>query len=188
VDKRRFSSRVATLTGAWKILSKTATTLLPVLALLLTVLSAAATHKHNRLSVLPKLSFVWNTSSDDVVGLFVENAGAGPAVVKNFTIDNRNLLVPGRVFTAQPDVQDFFKTYFLQNGRQVGLITIGRDKVKDRDALDELIGGQVLVTIEYCSIYGDCWTECSNIKDPTCGSKKSPAYDIFNSGFWSRIL
>jgi len=48
--------------------------------------------------------------------------------------------------------------------------------------------GQVLITIEYCSIYGDCFKECSNADDPTCGLKRSPAEGSFNPGFWSRIL
>lgn len=82
----------------------------------------------------------------------------------------------------------FLPTYFFQAGAKSGLVTIDKDNVKDIDAFRKLIEGRVLLTIEYCSIYGDCWTECSRAEDPTCGLKNSPAYDIFNAGLWSKIL
>ena len=186
---RPFSASFRKLAGIWKRVL-TAEIIVAVLALLLTVFSAAATHKHERLSVIPKLSFDWNTGSNDVIGLFVENSGAGPAVIRTFTItgDEMALFAWYRLFTKPPVVTTYFPTYFFQAGARSALITAKRENVKDIDAFKRLIGGGVLLTIEYCSVYGDCWTECSKIADPTCGLNKSPARDIFNAGFWSKIL
>jgi hypothetical protein len=172
----------------------TAETTVAVLALLLTVFSAAATHKHDRLSVLPKLSFYWNTGSDEIIGLFVENSGAGPAVIRDVRRPaNENVLfdqaIATGILSARPEGQTFLPTYFLQNGGpRVGLVTIASDKVKDFDAFRKLIEEQLTIFVDYCSIYGDCWTECSRRSDPTCGLRRSPAEDVFTAGFWSKIL
>jgi hypothetical protein len=188
MDKRTWPNLKTGLTDAWRISWKTATTLLPVLALLLTVLSVAATHKHNRLSVIPKLSFDWDTASDDVIGLSVENSGAGPAVIKSFAVENFKAFSDNQISDEEPVRRVFFRTYFFQQGARSRLITIERSKVRDVGSFRDLIEGKVLVTIEYCSIYGDCWKECSNIKDPTCGYHRSPAEDIFNASVWSKVL
>src|SRR5262245_42961562 len=67
-------------------------TLVAVLALLLTLFTVAATHKHDRLSVIPKINFDWVTSTtSDKVGLFIENSGAGPAVIEEFTCKDKNV-------------------------------------------------------------------------------------------------
>jgi hypothetical protein len=94
-------------------------TLLPALAILLTVFSIVATHKHDRLSVLPKISFVWDTVSDPM-GLFIENSGAGPAIIKEVCIsgvkgvgtdeackDPDNLLKSNRIFKDEPAARSF---------------------------------------------------------------------------------
>jgi hypothetical protein len=163
--------------------------LVSALALLLTVFSAASTHKHDRLAVMPKLSFDWEyvPGSDGTIGLFLENTGAGPAVIKSFTRTNEDAF-SDQIIDGGLAMRDLFPTYFFQNGTRQGLITIQSENVKDMAAFKRLIGGEVLVTIEYCSIYGDCWKECSCITDPTCGFKNSPAEDVFKSGFLSRIL
>ena len=175
-------------TDTWKRLLKTATTLLPVLALMLTVFSAASTHKHNRLSVIPKLSFDWNTRSDGLIGLFVENSGTGPAVIKTFFIENEDLLQRSdAIFSERPNVTHFRPTYFLRNGKKEELLVIDAGRVRDKGALKRLIEEQVVFNIEYCSIYGECWKECSRFSDPGC-FKQSPAEDVFAAGFWGRIL
>ena len=176
------------LTASWNRFSKTAAALVPILALLLTVFSAAATHKHDRLSVIPKLSFDWNTGSGTLIGLFVENSGAGPAVIKTFSIEHEELLRSAEIFSQPPIVRSFLRTYFFKNGEKVGLLTIDADKVKNVDDFRRLIEGQVLFTIEYCSIYGQCWKESSKLADPTCGVKSSPAEDIFHAGFWTNMF
>jgi hypothetical protein len=187
-----FSGRLRQFVRRWKNML-TAETTIAVLALLLTVFSAAATHKHDRLSVLPKLSFYWNTGSDPTIGLFVENSGAGPAIIRDFRTPNEAELVEqaiaAGILSERPGGQAFLRTYFFQNnGQKVELITIPRDKVNDSRAFRKLIEEQLTVFIEYCSIYGDCWMECSRRADPTCGTHRSPAEDVFNAGFWSKIL
>jgi hypothetical protein len=154
--------------------------------------------------VIPKLSFIWDTGSDtsDTLGLYVENSGAGPAVIKEFdcndngfkcgAADNPDSLLSSVIFKKPPVLGKFQRTFFVpSNSEKVGLITTNKDNV-NRPAFERLIKGQVLITIEYCSIYGDCWKECSNYDNSTCASEKSPpkspAEDIFTLGFWSRIL
>jgi hypothetical protein len=61
-------------------------------------------------------------------------------------------------------------------------------KESEMQAFQKLIEEDVLVTIEYCSIYGECWKECGKRADPTCGLGRSPASNIFNAGIWSRIF
>src|SRR5437667_11862616 len=125
MDRRKLL--VTKLSGTWEVVWKTATTSLPLLALLLTVFSAAATHRHNRLSVIPKLSFVWDTGSENLIGLFLENSGVGPAVIKSFCIsgvkrvdaadrcnDPDGLLKANRIFKKSPDGFRFLSTYFFQ--------------------------------------------------------------------------
>jgi hypothetical protein len=73
----------------------------------------AATHKHDRLSVIPKRSFVWDTASNDVVGLFVENSGPAPAVIKNFTMTSLGGF--SEDISEPPDTFTFVPTYFVQH-------------------------------------------------------------------------
>jgi hypothetical protein len=159
MDKRR--SLVTKLSNASKALWKTATnaslalwkiatnaSFVPLLALLLTVFSVAATHRQNRLSVIPKLSFVWKTDSEDIIGLFLENSGAGPAVIKAFTMDDsEDLLDSAEIFSNLKfrSVGTLFRTYFLQNGASVRLITSKSDNVIDLPRFESLINGDVLV-------------------------------------------
>src|SRR5260370_40589250 len=146
--------------GIWKVLNRSTSALVPILALLLTVLTIMSTHRHDRLSVIPKLSFVWETGSGEVVGLWVENSGTGPAVIKNFTPSPSSFppeLADKRIFKDHADFRGFFRTYFLKQGGRIGLRTGKRGELDDPIDVEGLIQGGLLVTIEYCSVYGECW-------------------------------
>jgi hypothetical protein len=173
---------------SWLTFKENSQFLIAVLALFLTVYTAAATRKHNRLSVLPMLSFGFDV--DDPVGVYVTNAGVGPAIIKSYNpllLGNKSIFSP----VANPEdvsIRHLGTSHFLKEGTRFTFIAINRSKVKDVAKFQELFTDNVVIAIEYCSIYGECWSVCSKFESSYCGDTKSPADEIVNRGLLSRFF
>lgn len=175
------------------------------ISLLLSIYTAAASHNKDRLSTLPKLSFSFSDPNDPVVGLWVENSGSGPAVIKTFDVVEGDLtkstpavrLLNSAVTSCETvdglcgkiHARQFTATYFMKEGAREPLLRIDQRDIKNPGVVMDFIYNRYVVRIEYCSVYDYCWVECSKSRgDTTCGTGRSPATEIFEQSFWDRLF
>lgn len=128
------------------------------------------------LAVKPSVDFYIGDDPDSPpVGIEVENAGPGPAIVKSvkFYVDRKPV----------QDAEDAGKTYAKLTTAELGYTDLepddalavnekqwliefrtprsGRDVRKDMERFADFIDQNLAVEITFCSIRGDCWTRCS---------------------------
>ena len=159
------------------------TIFISVLALGTAIWSSYQTWENNRLSVLPKIDFQFDTREGrNPVGLSVLNVGVGPAVVRKFRIlsgdkEFKNWVdliedigeptltnVGQRLREAEwwlPSEGEFLSagetipTFVVRDGNGLN------DKIQ-RENLNKFLKLTLQVVIEYCSVYDRCWIACSD--------------------------
>lgn len=143
-----------------------------VLALCLSVYEGMETRKHNRLSVTPHLVFYDSLAQKkDRVGLFLENGGLGPAIIREMHISLDGKEVKGwdevtAILTSNPGEDPFVERnprrvsltsgYVVPSGREEALYTTKPEFVKDWKAFETIFSKRLQVTISYCSFYDIC--------------------------------
>ncbi len=158
------------------------TVIISISGLLLAGTQAYQTWKSNKLSVLPKLNFHHQKSTSipgEMIGLFLENAGVGPARIKRFQIKDNESLVSdwdgvirpreGRVFVQRKPYHNiFFDGDMIRAEKSVTLLST-LPEYANEGLLNKLIDRELDVEIIYCSIYDECYFTCW--ADEACKNK-----------------
>ncbi len=148
-----------------------------VAALIISGLTAYWSRQANILSVRPKLNYHYQKSvsnNDDLVGLFLDNAGVGPAVIKLFQIKYKGQYVDNwdnvvqpllhKVFIEnRPSYNTLFEDDMMKVGGCLNLLTTPQKRIakgNGRDLMNDLFQKQLDVEIVYCSIYDICYRTC----------------------------
>jgi len=157
-----------------------------VLALLLSVYTALVTHRQERLSALPLISFRRNATEQGVVGTYIENGGLGPLLIKSFTPASSNALAALRSDFPTVAFDSVTPGAVLRPGERLWLFHLPANDVKDGILYDQLADA-IDEVFEYCSLYGNCWMACSVQDDPRC--KGEHPYDmIFHPNIWQQVF
>ena len=160
-----------------------------VAALIISGLTAYWARQADILSVQPKLNFHYQksvSSYDDLVGLFLDNAGVGPAVIKSFRIKYKgryvdnwdNVIQPleNKVFIEnRPEHTTFFEDDVVKVGGRFDLLVMPKKRIAAGDGysrMHDLFEQHLDVEIVYCSIYGICWRTCW--LNPQCKNRAIP--------------
>jgi hypothetical protein len=140
-------------------------------ALLIGAYQAYEAREHDHASVKPLVSFTYELDDDQpVVGLSIANAGLGPAIVKSISayIDGkrvegwREAVISGKVWrensirTNVPNKDDVLKP-----GETIFLLARPTNDKADLDQFIDFLRTHLGASVEFCSIYDNCWTTCS---------------------------
>ena len=157
--------------------AEVATIFIAVLALTVSIWDRIETRKHNRLSVVPHLDIVRRYSGLGEKGLYIENNGLGPAIIRSVIINYSDSVID---FSSAKDLTsllvslqlDTVAVTFLRDGylfkkeSTEGIITINTDYYKfERDTLIlkkfREFTHICVIFLNYESIYGDEFIKCS---------------------------
>ena len=146
-----------------------------LLALRVSIWQGVVTRTHNRLSVMPDLSFELSYDPEGMSGLHLYNHGFGPARIKRISAQLDGDTLPSNSFVrsialalraAEPQIVSSARIHerYLFDGDVVtpndDVILLGLPAgtmVADpRGAYRSFFVGRVKVVVEYCSFYGDC--------------------------------
>ncbi len=157
-SSKTYTDRILSITG----------TAIAIAALGLSIWNGHASQYHNRLSVKPRLFIIpQRTDQFPQLGLFLSNKGAGPALVRSWTISLDDKPV-GSWNSGWLGVRNGMKwdnklpVYFssatvLQAGESQSIFWISQDQWKgllepDRQTFNQTLS-RIKVVIEYASVY-----------------------------------
>jgi hypothetical protein len=121
-----------------------------------------------------------DTDSDEERGIFVENKGLGPALIKSVTyfFDGGQLSPPttgdrlveigefakklGLIKFVTTDEDEIAPGKYFKEGKRVELLTAEPQHIKDPAKWTAFVTNRFGVAIRYCSIYDVCRTACRN--------------------------
>lgn len=163
-------------TGSW----------LSVISLIIALASAGfagllwhEAHNQLLLSIRPHVDFDTEDDTDILpVGIAIQNAGPGPAIIKSLTCyvdrkrvtDYKEALEYGKINEDIIDYFEFDPDDAIEVGGKYWLLRYmkprhARVSQKDLDDFADFIDQHVAVEVSFCSAMGnECWTKCS-IKD-----------------------
>jgi len=141
-----------------------------IISMFVSAYQAYETRHHDGLSMRPMLTFYYNTDDEPVVGLSLENDGLGPAILKSIVIyvnrvpvkDWDKAIDDGKINNDYVHETDFDKNDVLPAGRSEFVLSY---LTKDRKGLKrfmEFVDKHLAVSINYCSINGECQTKYSS--------------------------
>ena len=153
-----------------------------VLALVTSVWSAYATRQHNKLSVMPSTEFereLVGTKSGRA-GFAIDNSGIGPAFVSKLAVylDGKQLdhwkdIYPKLPSRVETEWFWFRGSTTLKVGEKRPLYMLKYLPSADNSWIDELLEKRLFLTVESCSIYGDCRLVCSDVEAEQCRAEKA---------------
>jgi len=155
-----------------------------VAALYLSWSQVQVSREHNRLSTQPLLNVYPTTdesddeAGEDELGVYVENKGLGPALVKSvvYFLDKKQYVPRGQA-AALEEIGDLAKSSgivkyrkteeiapgnYIKEGNTIDLLTAETKNVLKRDQWAAFLENRFGVAIRYCSIYDICKTHCYN--------------------------
>jgi hypothetical protein len=142
-----------------------------IAALFVTIWDSAQTRKHNRLTVMPKVSFNLNLSGEAGgvrATLSLTNNGLGPALYEGIAIQYRgarkgdgfytswlafkdSIIAPGVIVTRALDIG---RDEAMPVGREYVLLAVESDSAVSPNAITEVFRG-LAARVRYRSVYGD---------------------------------
>lgn len=139
--------------------------IIAVLSLATSVREARATREHNRKSVRPALQLVrFKTHGDSWCGLLLTNAGLGPAVIVNTSVqldgkaignwDREQFDLLAGSSKSIPNFRSLLNNAVVPAGGESRLIFIGSFRKGRDDWFWDLINNRIDLEIKYESIYG----------------------------------
>jgi len=152
-----------------------AAVIIALIALALGILDHSETRKHDRLSVVPRLTYDYLLASvHQDISIEISNNGLGPAIVKEFNIymDGKKLedfgargwlyamelLLNVLSETAQPNVFFFNSGDTMKRGDTKKLISFSRENLTQEDMLVIIdFFSRLSINIKYESLYGDTY-------------------------------
>lgn len=157
-----------------------------ICALVFTAYQGSETRLHNRLSVKPLLliDFVY---TDKGAGFLLTNDGLGPAVIGSFVVlvddkPKRTWAEAEAALGLRPS-NPFFRVPFPDTAWRVNdperrIYWI--DKSRESDLLKKQMQ-RVLISVCYCSIYGECWSRTNMVAPPKeMASCEKSKYQLIN--------
>jgi hypothetical protein len=150
-----------------------------VLALGLSIWSAAESRRHDRLSVQPSTRF-WREGDAraKAVGLYIENSGLGPAIISDLRI-----YLDGNPITNLDDISNATATNYkdvtpswtflpfaftIKSGDRIAIFATPPDNVESMSEFRYLTDKRLFLVAKPCSFYQQCTIFCSTKDDPQC--------------------
>jgi hypothetical protein len=134
-------------------------------------------HTQVLLAVKPSVDFFVASDPDDQpVGIAIENAGPGLAIVKSiiFYVDRKPVANADEVWKSYAKLTESELEYTVVDpddalavGKETWLIQFrrqraGKPATKDIERFADFIDQNLAIEVRFCSIKGDCWTKCSD--------------------------
>ena len=155
-----------------------------VVSIVFTAFQASETRDNNRIAVMPRLLVSRFGIARDSIGVFIENDGTGPAVIKAVDLyfrdqkqrsigDLRGSITTAlKMRTAQLPYVEVENEYFYRAGQRVDVLSEGVNKNtltdEQRSSVWRTLDDDVNIAVEYCSVYDECRHACLHQNDPRC--------------------
>ncbi|MGA3401011.1 MAG: hypothetical protein ABSC95_17480 [Acetobacteraceae bacterium] len=159
------------------------------LALLLTVYTVLATHKQERLSALPEITFYRNLENGQFTGVYAENAGAGALAIKSYAPPNEASIKALASYNLPLQIGTIQTGFFMRPSEIFWVVRLPKGQIKAEDTKQfyaDLLNVDAI--FEYCSVYGECWKACSKPGDPRCREQDKVYYRVFNPTIWDNLF